>query len=146
MLGAFVGAGVLVAAGGAAWAFEGPAPAAPNGGPRSAAVVPSRSPLEAFENARNAYQAGNKTAAVSSLQLAAGAGHAGAQWMLGRMYAEGDGVGHDDFKAFEYFREVVRRASSSEFADSLEGRDGPYISSALVWLGSYYLEGIPAPT
>lgn len=104
----------------------------------------ARTPREAFESARGAYQAGNKGAALSALQLAAGQGHAGAQWMLGRMYASGDGVGHDDQKAFEYFREVVRRASTAEFMDSLDRQqDAPYVSSALVWLGSYYLEGIP---
>jgi uncharacterized protein len=108
------------------------------------AMIPANSPLEAFESARSAYRAGDKTSALSALQFAAGQGHTGAQWMLGRMYAEGDGVGHDDSKAFEYFREVVRRASANEFVDSYDQRgEAPFVSSALVWLGSYYLEGIP---
>jgi len=108
---------------------------------RSPAAAASEA--QAFEAGRNAYHSGNKAAALTALQLAADQGHTGAKWMLGRMYAEGDGVSHDDLKAFDYFREVVRRASASEF-DSPEGQsDGPYVSSALVWLGSYYLEGIP---
>jgi len=145
---------------GAAYAFD--APAAPSasgadaadGGPApatnislpgvaAAAASSAKSPIEAFEKARSAYRSGDKTSAVLSLQYAAGRGHAGAQWMLGRMYAEGDGVAHDDEKAFYYFREVVREASASNFLDSYDQQtDGPYVSSALVWLGSYYLEGI----
>src|SRR3546814_8988199 len=61
---------------------------------------------------------------VLSLQFAAGRGHAGAQWMLGRMYAEGDGVAHNDEKAFYYFREVVREASASNFLDSYDQQIG----------------------
>lgn len=149
---------------GAAYAFDAPtAPSASDGdaadgapapashissaslpGAAAASASSARNPIEAFEKARSAYRSGDKTAAVLSLQYAAGRGHAGAQWMLGRMYAEGDGVAHDDEKAFYYFREVVREASASNFLDSYDQQtDGPYVSSALVWLGSYYLEGIP---
>ncbi len=109
----------------------------------SSAPVADGSPRDAFNRARNAYRAGDKASALSALQFAAGQGHAGAQWMLGRMYAEGDGVSHDDLKAFEYFRELVNKAGD-DAADSPEGRsNAPYVSNALVWLGSYYLEGIP---
>lgn len=128
------------------------APSAPaQAAPRAAAVSSAaglsgglKSPLDAFNQARSAYNSGNKAAALTALQFAAGQGHPGAQWMLGRMYAEGDGVQHDDLKAFEYFREVVRRATTTGITDSLDAQpDAPYVSSALVWLGSYYLEGIP---
>jgi uncharacterized protein len=112
---------------------------------RPPAVDPSAAtPLEAFDLARNAYRSGDKEAALSALQFAAGRGHAGATWMLGRMYAEGDGVTHDDRKAFEYFRDLVNRATTEGADESFEDRsNAPYISNALVWLGSYYLEGIP---
>jgi TPR repeat protein len=104
----------------------------------------SGTPLEAFNMARNAYRAGDKATALTALQFAAGQGHAGAQWMLGRMYAEGDGVVPDDLKAFENFRELVHRSSTEEASDSFENQsNAPYVSNALVWLGSYYLEGIP---
>jgi uncharacterized protein len=97
---------------------------------------------EAFENGRVAYHSGRKDEAVTALQFAASQGHTGAQWMLGRMFAEGDGVTHDDMKAFEYFKGIVQSFSSDP--DSYEShRNAPYVSSALVWLGSYYLEGIP---
>jgi uncharacterized protein len=109
------------------------------GGQLSAA--PS-TPLEAFDLARNAYRVGDKERALTALQFASGRGHAGATWMLGRMYAEGDGVGHDDKRAFDYFRELVHRATQDE--ESFEAQsNAPYVSNALVWLGSYYLEGIP---
>jgi uncharacterized protein len=102
---------------------------------------PVHSPLEAFENGRLAYHSGRKSEAISALQFAAEQGHTGAQWMLGRMYAEGDGVVHDDQKAFEYFKGIVELSSVDP--DSYEvHQNAPYVSSALVWLGSYYLEGI----
>ena len=97
---------------------------------------------EAFNMARNLYRRGEKTEAMTALQFAAGQGHIGAQWMIGRMYARGEGVSPDDMKAFEYFRDVVN--SAGDFDDSLEGRQNAgYVSHALVQLGSYYREGIP---
>src|ERR1700741_4763590 len=46
----------------------------------------------------------NTTAtSLTSLQYAAEGGHPVAQWKLGRMYANGDGVAQDDLRAFEYF-------------------------------------------
>jgi TPR repeat protein len=138
------------AAGSVAVPAPGPLAAAP---PPAAAGKPSAvtaakaatmTPIEAFQAARAAYREGDKAAAVTSLEFAATHGHAGAQWMLGRMYAEGDGVAHNDIKAFDYFRDVIRLASAADFPDSRKARaDAPYVSSALVWLGSYYLEGIP---
>src|SRR5215208_748550 len=38
---------------------------------------------------------------LNSLQYAAEGGHPVAQWKLGRMYADGDGVIQDDLRAFE---------------------------------------------
>ena len=34
-------------------------------------------------------------------------GHPVAQWKLGRMYADGDGVAQDDLRAFEYFSQIA---------------------------------------
>lgn len=101
-------------------------------------------PSEAFNMARNLYRRGEKTEAMTVLQFAAGQGHIGAQWMIGRMYARGEGVAPDDVKAFDYFREVVNSANVDDMADSPEGRQNAgYVSHALVQLGSYYREGIP---
>ncbi len=41
------------------------------------------------------------SASLTSLQYAAEGGHPVAQWKLGRMYADGDGVTQDDLRAFE---------------------------------------------
>jgi TPR repeat protein len=99
---------------------------------------------EAFNMARNLYRRGEKTEAVSVLQFAANQGHIGARWMIGRMYARGEGVAPDDYKAFEYFRDIVAGSNVEEWDDTPEQRqNAAYISHALVQLGSYYREGIP---
>src|ERR1700741_2764243 len=66
------------------------------------------SPLEAFRSGTQALKVGETDKAVTSLQYAAENGYALAQWKLGRMYADGDGVPHDDLRAFEYFRSIVK--------------------------------------
>lgn len=96
------------------------------------------SPVEAFRKGARDFYAGNKEAAVDSLSFAAAKGHPLAQWKLGRMYAEGDGVAEDDLKAFEYFRSVA-----NAYADeSPTSPSAPFVASAFVALGSYYLNGI----
>jgi uncharacterized protein len=107
----------------------------------NAAAVPL-SPVEAFRSATEALRTGEKTRALSSLQYAADHGHGFAAWQLGRMYADGDGVPRDDYRAFEYFQ---------KFADS-HADDNPamprarFVANAFVALGQYYLEGIPNTT
>ena len=99
---------------------------------------------EAFNMARNLYRRGEKTEAMNVLQFAANQGHIGARWMIGRMYARGEGVQPDDYKAFEYFRDIVASANVEDMDDTPEQRqNAAYISHALVQLGSYYREGIP---
>ena len=44
---------------------------------------------------------------LTSLQYAAEGGHPVAQWKLGRMYADGDGVVQDDLRDFEYFSRIA---------------------------------------
>ena len=62
---------------------------------------PSMTPMEAFRSGANWLKAGETVKAVNSLEYAAEKGHALAQWKLGRMYAEGDGVAQNDLKACE---------------------------------------------
>jgi uncharacterized protein len=62
-----------------------------------------------------------------------------AQWKLGRMYANGDGVKRDNLRAFEYFRGIAD-AHAEEAPDTPQGR---LVAGAFVALGNYYLEGIP---
>lgn len=96
------------------------------------------SPGEALRAGAKFYYSGDKQRALDSLQFAAKNGHPMAAWKLGRMYAAGDGVPEDDLKAFEYFRQVA-----AQFADdSPTSPRAPFVASAFVALGSYYLTGI----
>lgn len=108
------------------------------GGNPSRPVVRFRSERDAFRTGIRDYNSGDKAGAVQALEYAATRGHSPAQWKLGRMYAEGDGVPHDDLKAFEYFSKVVEGNE-----DGQHRAVSRFISSAYVSLGSYYLDGIP---
>jgi hypothetical protein len=83
--------------------------------------------------------AANSTTSFSSLQFAAEGGHPIAQWKLGRMYAEGDGVAQDDLRAFEYFS----RIANAHAEDSPSAPQATVVAQAFVALGRYYLNGIP---
>jgi TPR repeat protein len=97
------------------------------------------SPVEAFKSGTKAYKAGDIAGASRALEFAAGKGHAMAQWKLARMYSEGDGVPRDDYRAFEYYQAIV-----NAHADENPGTtQAAFVSSAMVALGSYYLNGIP---
>jgi uncharacterized protein len=75
----------------------------------------------------------------TSLQYAAEGGHPIAQWKLGRMYAEGDGVAQDDLRAFEYFSRIANNHAD----DSPSAPQATVVANAFVALGRYYLSGIP---
>jgi exopolysaccharide production negative regulator len=77
--------------------------------------------------------------ALTSLQYAAEGGHPIAQWKLGRMYADGDGVAQDDLRAFEYFS----RIANAHAEDSPSAPQAVIVANAFVALGRYYLNGIP---
>ena len=62
-----------------------------------------------------------------------------AQWKLGRMYADGDGVTQDDLRAFEYFS----RIANAHAEDSPSAPQASIVANAFVALGRYYLNGIP---
>jgi TPR repeat protein len=76
---------------------------------------------------------------LTSLQYAAEGGHPVAQWKLGRMYADGDGVIQDDLRAFEYFS----RIANAHAEDSPSAPQAAIVANAFVSLGRYYLNGIP---
>jgi len=97
-----------------------------------------RSAREALRVGVRDYNAGDKEGAARALEYAAGQGHALALWKLGRMYAEGDGVPHDDLKAFEFFSRIAD-ASSDEGGDT---QNAAVTGSAFTALGSYFLDGI----
>jgi hypothetical protein len=76
---------------------------------------------------------------LTSLQYAAEGGHPIAQFKLGRMYADGDGVTQDDLRAFEYFS----RIANAHAEDSPSAPQAAIVAKAFVALGRYYLNGIP---
>jgi TPR repeat protein len=95
-------------------------------------------PGEALRAGARFYYAGEKKRALDSLRFAAEQGHPLAAWKLGRMYSRGDGVQEDDVKAFEYFSQIA----SNYADDNPNSPRAPFIASAFVELGSYYLTGI----
>jgi TPR repeat protein len=106
---------------------------------------PQARPQGTYSSARDAvrsgvrdYNAGDKVGAARALEFAATQGHALALWKLGRMYAAGDGVPHDDLKAFEYFSKIADD-NADETPDS---SNAGVVASAFVALGGYFLEGI----
>ena len=106
---------------------------------RSAAGAAVDARWQAFRSGAHWLKAGEKAKAVHSLEYAAEKGHALAQWKLGRMYAEGDGVTQDDLKAFEYFRGIA----DSHADDNPDTPQARFVANAFVALGHYYLDGIP---
>src|SRR6201986_3087377 len=76
---------------------------------------------------------------LTALQYAAEGGHPGAQWKLGRMYADGNGVTQDDLRAFEYFSSIA----NAHAEDSPSAPQAAIVANAFVALGRYYLNGIP---
>lgn len=119
--------------------------AAPRPQPLTPALSPVLAPSTKYGSAREAlrtgmrdYNAGDKLGAAAALEYAAGQGHTLALWKLGRMYADGDGVEHDDLKAFEYFS----RLADQHADESPDSPNAMAVSSAFVALGTYFLDGI----
>jgi uncharacterized protein len=111
----------------------------PSDVPGAPAVKALPTPSEAFRTGARWLKTGDTEKAVQSLEYAADNGHPLAQWKLGRMYAEGEGVKHNDLKAFEYFR----RIADGHADDNPDTREARFVANAFVALGQYYLAGIP---
>jgi TPR repeat protein len=105
----------------------------------SASALMPTSLGEAMKSATEALRSGEKAQAVISLEYAAEHGHSYAQWKLGRMFADGDGVQRDELKAFNYFQKLA----DSYADDNPASPRARFVSNAFVALGNYYLEGIP---
>jgi TPR repeat protein len=78
-------------------------------------------------------------ASLTALQYAAEGGHPVAQWKLGRMYANGDGVAQDDLRAYDYFSKIANAHAD----DSPSAPQATIVANAFVALGKYYVSGIP---
>jgi TPR repeat protein len=121
-------------------ALSGAAPVMPNPGGRSSASALMPTSLgEAVRSATEALRSGEKAQAVVALEYAAEHGHSYAQWKLGRMFADGDGVTRDDLRAFSYFQKLA----DSHADDNPAGPRARFVSNAFVALGQFYLDGIP---
>jgi TPR repeat protein len=110
-------------------------------GSKSSDLVATAAPsaaMEAFRSGTMLLKSGDTAKALHSLQYAAEQGHPLAQWKLGRMYADGDGVAQDDIKAFDYFRRIADRHAE----DSPSTPQARFVANAFVALGHYYLHGI----
>jgi uncharacterized protein len=99
-------------------------------------------PFEAFRSGTQALRAGHTEQAVSELEYAAEQGMPAAQWKLGRMYADGDGVTKNTLRAFEYFTRLTK-AHGDDVPGTPQAR---FVANAFVSLGQYYLEGVPDST
>lgn len=125
-----------VAFGSCAQALE---PASNSASVASAPIPLFKDPRAALRMGIQGYQAGDFEASVPALKYAADGGQPLARWKLGQMYAAGDGVPHDDYKAFQYFSQIV----SAYDEDIADPREKPVVSSAFVSVGVYSLSGIP---
>jgi uncharacterized protein len=111
--------------------------------PAARALVPTQpgftSVTQALRVGVDRYKSGDKAAAAEALGYAANEGSATARFKLGQMYAVGDGVPHDDFQAFQFFRQITVE-NADEAPDSAAAR---VVSRAFIQVGKYYLDGIP---
>jgi exopolysaccharide production negative regulator len=80
-----------------------------------------------------------KTNSLHALEYAADQGHLVAQWKVGRMFADGDGVPEDQLRAFKYFSQIAN-SHPDEYPSSPQAH---FVANAFVALGHYYLTGIP---
>jgi uncharacterized protein len=114
-------------------------------GPGFALDAPTRAPVAGYASASDAMRsaarglnAGDTAGAVQALEYAAKQGNPLAQWKLGQLHASGEGVPHDDLKAFEYFSKIA-----DDYADeSPDSAHAPIVANAFVALGTYFLDGI----
>jgi TPR repeat protein len=137
-------------AAGPAFAFEGTTPggrpaagfAAPPGAlvpPASIPIPPKPIGTPGAASAVAVKNAPTQPNSLTALQYAAEGGHPIAQWRLGRMYADGNGVDRDDLRAFEYFSRIANQHAE----DSPSAPQAQIVANAFVALGRYYRDGIP---
>jgi TPR repeat protein len=104
-------------------------------------TTPSTAALTPSDGLRSnpSHPLDEKAKALTALQYAAEQGQPAAQWKLGRMYADGDGVPQDQMRAFNYFSEIAN-THPDENPGTAQAR---FVANAFVSLGHYYLSGIP---
>ena len=105
-----------------------------------------KTPLKIFKNPEAAlraglegFRAGDVHSAIEAMKYAAAGGESLAAWKLGKMYADGDGLPHDDLKAYEYYSQIIENYDE----DNADPHIQPVVASAFVAVGVYDLNGIP---
>lgn len=93
---------------------------------------------EAIREGVRGLRQGDPTSAVEPLTFAAREGNVAAQYRLGRMYANGEGVHRDDYKAYQNFSQIVNLKPD----ESPESPQARVVAQAFVALGLYHLNGI----
>ncbi len=108
------------------------------------APVTEKEPLAIFKDPRQAmtkyiegYRSGDTRSSLDALRYAADGGEALARWKLGSMYAQGDGVPHDDVKAYHYFQQIIDAYDEA----NPNPRERGVVASAFVAVGAYSLTG-----
>lgn len=99
-----------------------------------------KDPQAALRAGIESYHAGNTKTSVEALRYAADGGESLAQWKLGRMYADGDGVTRDDAVAYDYFSKLVDHFVEEE----PDPRERSLAANAFVSAGLYALDGVPS--
>jgi TPR repeat protein len=117
-------------------AFDGPDRSAPQGHAHDEMF---KDPRQALQSAMESYRNGNSASSLEALKYAAAGGVSLARWKLGKMYADGDGVPRDDYKAYQYFLEIVDGYDE----DTANWRETSVVASAFVAVGAFELTGIP---
>jgi TPR repeat protein len=97
-----------------------------------------KDPRAALRAGLESYHAGDPGASVEALRYAAEGGETLAQWKLGSMYAQGDGVARDETKAYDYFSRLVEHFSATE----PNPNERPLAASAFVAVGAYLRNGL----
>jgi TPR repeat protein len=120
-------------------AFDGPDKAAQSNKSADKALEMFKDPRQALQSALESYRSGNSASSIEALKYAAAGGESLAQWKLGKMYADGDGVPRDDYRAYQYFQEIVDRYDE----DNSNWREKSVVASAYVAVGVFELNGIP---
>lgn len=109
-------------------------------GPALSAVPPAAvTPFDALRSGNQMLREGRIDQGLLALEYAAERGVPGAIWKLGRIYADGEGVGIDEKRAFEYFRNLTK-AHAYDPPGTPHAR---FVANAFVTLGHFYLKGIP---
>jgi uncharacterized protein len=119
-----------------------PVPAQQGGpsGPSLSSLPPpvAATPFDALRSGNQMLREGRVDQGVMALEYAAERGVPGALWKLGRIYADGEGVGIDEKRAFDYFRSLTK-AHAYDPPGTPHAR---FVANAFVTLGHFYLKGI----